>query len=243
MASGGRIELVSGENLDQALEGLDGFSHIWVLFHFDQAQQWKPKIMPPRGDRKVGCLASRSPHRPNPIGMSVLELISISGRVLELGHHDLVDGTSILDIKPYLPKVDAWPNATEGWVGECEHFPVCELTFSTLCDEQLQFLKQRGLDLLALAQVSLEMYPFPRKGRRNRELADGNYELACKTWRLRYSAVQERDGASNEDVVKVNLLGISSGYSREVLLGQEPSRWDDVPLHQAFVQVFGSSQD
>jgi tRNA-Thr(GGU) m(6)t(6)A37 methyltransferase TsaA len=225
----GWIELIDGLSLEQALDGLEGFSHIWVIFWFHQAEGWKPKIMPPRGDKKVGCLASRSPHRPNPIGMSVLELKEIKGRNLKVGSHDLVDGTLILDIKPYLPKVDQKSDAKEGWtskVGDLKKFTVIPKFKAQV---KLAWLKDRGVDLMALGQVSLELYPMPRKGRRNKLMPDGHYMLACKTWRVYYD-VQDQN---------VILLDVKSGYSDSVLKGEESSKWDDVPVHMEFVDFFG----
>lgn len=112
--------------LQNALQGLEGFSHLWVIFVFHQsglnlsARQWKPSIRPPRlgGAKKVGVLASRSPHRPNPIGMSVVKIERINLKKLEIDVSgvDLLDGTPVLDIKPYIPYCDSIPRAKSGWV-------------------------------------------------------------------------------------------------------------------------------
>lgn len=103
----------------EAVEGLEGCSHIWLLFIFSRAveQGWKPRVRPPRlgGNQKLGVFASRSPFRPNPIGMSVVELIDIQMRdkqlILSVRGADLLDGTPIIDIKPYLPYADSLPKA------------------------------------------------------------------------------------------------------------------------------------
>jgi len=103
----------------EAVEGLQDCSHIWLLFVFSQAveQGWKPRVRPPRlgGNQKLGVFASRSPFRPNHIGMSVVELITIEMRdkqlVLTVSGADLLDGTPIIDIKPYLPYADSLPQA------------------------------------------------------------------------------------------------------------------------------------
>ena len=103
----------------EAVEGLEQCSHIWLLFIFSQAvsQGWKPKVRPPRlgGNQKLGVFASRSPFRPNHIGMSVVELLTIESRgknlVLKVRGADLLDGTPIIDIKPYLPYADSIPEA------------------------------------------------------------------------------------------------------------------------------------
>ncbi|WP_425498310.1 tRNA (N6-threonylcarbamoyladenosine(37)-N6)-methyltransferase TrmO [Oceaniferula flava] len=108
-----------------ALRGLEGFSHVWLVFIFHQAlrSDWKPTVRPPRlgGNERVGVFATRSPFRPNPIGLSVVKLDGIDldhpdGPVLKLSGVDLVDGTPILDIKPYIPYADALPDAVGGFV-------------------------------------------------------------------------------------------------------------------------------
>jgi len=113
-----------------ALRGLDGFSHLWLVFVFHQAirNDWKPTVRPPRlgGNERVGVFASRSPFRPNPIGLSVVSLDSIDldhpdGPILHLRGVDLVDGTPILDIKPYIPYVDALPDAIAGFAPDAPH--------------------------------------------------------------------------------------------------------------------------
>jgi tRNA-Thr(GGU) m(6)t(6)A37 methyltransferase TsaA len=107
-----------------AVRGLEGFSHVWLVFVFHQAMRddWKPTVRPPRlgGNERVGVFASRSPFRPNPIGLSVVRLDEIDldhpdGPILKLRGVDLVDGTPILDIKPYIPYADALPDASAGF--------------------------------------------------------------------------------------------------------------------------------
>ena len=79
--SSGKIILEPGHNFEQALEDLDGFEKIWLLYQFDRNTNWKPQVLPPRGDRiKRGVFATRSPHRPNPIGLSLVTLLEIDGR-------------------------------------------------------------------------------------------------------------------------------------------------------------------
>ena len=104
-----------------AVDGLEGFSHLWIIFVFHEAGASKVRVRPPRlgGSKKVGVLASRSPHRPNPIGMSVVELDRIEKTAKELVIHvrgaDLLDGTPVLDIKPYVPYADSVPRAKASW--------------------------------------------------------------------------------------------------------------------------------
>jgi tRNA-Thr(GGU) m(6)t(6)A37 methyltransferase TsaA len=104
----------------ETLKDLDGFERIWVIFAFDRSQGWGPLVRPPRGGVKRGVLATRSPDRPNPIGLSALELVSIEGRRLKVRGVDLLDQTPILDIKPYAPYADAFPQARAGWIDQVD---------------------------------------------------------------------------------------------------------------------------
>ena len=109
-----------------ALRGLEGFSHIWLIWQFSEAirEDWSPTVRPPRlgGNTRLGVFATRSPFRPNPIGLSCVKLDSIEfstpqGPVLHVSGADLMDGTPIYDIKPYIPYTDCQPNATQGFTG------------------------------------------------------------------------------------------------------------------------------
>lgn len=114
-----RARLIIHDEFRGALEGLDGFSHLWVVFVFHQNtnKTVKNKIHPPRlAGEKIGVFASRSPHRPNPIGLSAVKIIEIKGSVLLVGGVDFIEGTPILDIKPYLPIFDSIPDANDGWL-------------------------------------------------------------------------------------------------------------------------------
>ncbi|WP_233115631.1 tRNA (N6-threonylcarbamoyladenosine(37)-N6)-methyltransferase TrmO [Aggregatibacter actinomycetemcomitans] len=119
----GIIELLPPFNQAESVRGLEQFSHLWLIFQFDQIPQgkWHPTVRPPRlgGNQRVGVFASRATHRPNPIGLSKVALRQIeckNGKVLlHLGSVDLVDGTPILDIKPYLAYADSEPDAISGF--------------------------------------------------------------------------------------------------------------------------------
>ena len=108
----------------EALRGLEDFSHVWLIWGFSASEGWSPTVRPPRlgGNVRMGVFATRSPFRPNPIGLSSVRLESIekdgdNGLVLIVSGADLMDGTPIYDIKPYLPGADAHPEATDGFVG------------------------------------------------------------------------------------------------------------------------------
>ena len=109
-----------------ALRGLEDFSHIWLIWQFSQAvrEGWSPTVRPPRlgGNTRMGVFATRSPFRPNPIGLSCVRLVGMEkdpelGHVLVVAGADLMDGTPILDIKPYLPYADSHPEALGGFTG------------------------------------------------------------------------------------------------------------------------------
>lgn len=118
------IELVKGMNLDQAIKDLERFSHIWVIYWMHLNQGWNPTVIPPRGPKKRrGVLATRAPHRPNSIGLSAVKLLSIKGCKLEIATHDMLDGTPVLDIKPYIPYADSIKDASHGWLEETDLIP------------------------------------------------------------------------------------------------------------------------
>ena len=118
----GRIVFLPAYRNPDALRGLDGYSHIWLLWEFSEAKRetWSPTVRPPRlgGNRRMGVFATRSPFRPYPIGLSCVRLLGIEGTDLVVEGADLLDGTPIYDIKPYLPYTDAHPEATAGFAGE-----------------------------------------------------------------------------------------------------------------------------
>ncbi len=116
-----------------SLRGLEEFSHIWLIWVFDRAvrEGWSPTVRPPRlgGNRRMGVFATRSPFRPNPIGISAVALAGIEhtrrwGDVLRVRGADLVDGTQILDVKPYLPYADCIPRASGGFAPRPETLEV-----------------------------------------------------------------------------------------------------------------------
>lgn len=120
----GRIVFLPEYRNPDALRGIEGFSHLWLLFDFSKAHRetWSPTVRPPRlgGNRRMGVFATRSPFRPNPIGLSCVRCLGVEkteeeGTVLLVGGADLLNGTPILDIKPYLPYADCHPDAVGGF--------------------------------------------------------------------------------------------------------------------------------
>ncbi|MEZ8107012.1 tRNA (N6-threonylcarbamoyladenosine(37)-N6)-methyltransferase TrmO [Vibrio clamense] len=121
-----RIKLMGEANSPESVRGIEQFSHIWLLFLFDKnlAAGWKPTVRPPRlgGNERIGVFASRATFRPNGIGMSAVELKGVTQQGnqtwLDLGSVDLVNGTPIVDIKPYIPYSDSIPDAEGGFAAE-----------------------------------------------------------------------------------------------------------------------------
>ena len=112
----------------EATRGIEDFSHLWLIWAFDRTERetWSPTVRPPRlgGNQRIGVFATRSPYRPNPIGLSCVRLIGVNkgseGTVLRVAGADLVNGTPIYDIKPYLPYADCKTNATGGFTDQTE---------------------------------------------------------------------------------------------------------------------------
>ena len=117
----------------EALRGIEAFSHLWLIWAFDRAERetWSPTVRPPRlgGNKRVGVFATRSPFRPNAIGLSCVRLTGVEktaeGTVLKVAGADLVSGTPIYDIKPYIPYTDCRPDATGGFTDAVEKRRVC----------------------------------------------------------------------------------------------------------------------
>lgn len=114
-----------------ALRGIEGYSHLWLIWQFSEAvrEDWSPTVRPPRlgGNTRMGVFATRSPFRPNAIGLSSVKLLGVEqteehGTVLHVGGADLMDGTPIFDIKPYIPYGDSHPDATGGFTDTAGEF-------------------------------------------------------------------------------------------------------------------------
>lgn len=114
-----RLEFVAGLPAE-AYADLQGFERVWLIFAFHRSQGWKAQVKPPRGGPKRGVLATRSPHRPNPLGLSAVELVRVEPGALILRGVDLLDGTPVLDIKPYVPYADAFTQSRAGWIDEID---------------------------------------------------------------------------------------------------------------------------
>ena len=221
----GFIELFPHCNYEQALEDLAGFERIWILFVFDRNHSWKPKVLPPYGiDRKVGLFASRSPYRPNPIGLSAVELVKIEGVKLHIRNFDLLDGTPVLDIKPYIPEADSFPSSRAGWRDQVP--PVPELVFAPGVSEELsRLLVCGGPDLADVARIQLTLQSGNPERQRLSGVPGEEQILAYRTWRIAFVR-EER---------KVTVKKIFSGYTPQELASQEDP-YNDKAVHRSFVR-------
>lgn len=172
------VELIAGRNFEQALQDLRGCDRIWLIVHFHNVKSWKPKVLPPRGRTKRGVFATRSPHRPNPIGITCCELIDIVGLRLDVRGTDLIDGTPVLDIKPYVPYADAHPSSKVDWLETLEG------TTYTIDDGEATKVPEQIREYVVRV---LRSDPLPHPYRRIERMADGSYELAVRNHRVVYT--------------------------------------------------------
>jgi len=214
------IHLVPGNQFHVAVQDLASFDRIWLIWWFHRNESWRPLVLPPRGEaKKRGVFATRSPHRPNPIGITCVPLLGVDGLTIRIGSSDLVDGTPILDIKPYIPEVDAFPNASSGWLHEVAEYlaapPKYQLALSPRANEQLTWLRTEWqIDFLPRVTEVLTRDPRPHRTRRIKRVESDTFRMGCGPWRVVFSLRDEL----------VTIEEITSGYSR-YLLHKEKSEW------------------
>lgn len=143
---------------ENALRGLTGFSHVWLIWEFSKARRegWSPTVRPPRlgGNQRMGVFATRSPFRPNPLGLSCVRLLGVEkhpvyGPVLRVGGADLMDGTPIYDVKPYLPQADCHPEARGGFANDTPWHPLAVEVSPALLEKVPEAKRQALLEVLA----------------------------------------------------------------------------------------------
>jgi len=236
----GTVELYPDGRFEHALHDLESFSHVWVLFWFHLNEGWRAKVLPPRSEKRRGVFATRSPYRPNPLGMSVLRLSRIDGLTLHVLDVDLVDGTPVLDIKPYLPYTDAVSGASHGWLSpdesekpaqprEAAFDPRGEFAvhFSPDALAQLSFLRDgHGLDLAPRIAEVLALGPSPHPYRRIKKDGDG-FVLAVREWRARFRA----EGTT------LTVERLLSGYRPSVLFASDDPA---LAVHREYTTRFGA---
>ena len=224
----GRIELAHGKNFETALRDLDGFDRIWVIFQFSENEGWRPTTRPPvpaEGKDRVGTFASRSPYRPNPIGLSCVRRLRVDGLVLHVDEADLLNGTPVLDIKPYIPMADAFPDARAGWV-EAQSRDLWSVTAGARFAEQNSWIAERSpFDLFSFACVQLAHGPFDDT---TVDLGSSTGVLAYRTFRIFFSF----DKAARTIVLE----RVETGYSPSDLENPD-DRYGDKQLHRDFVAL------
>ncbi len=155
------LELLPPYNMPDAVRGLEAFTHIWVLFlfHATARDEWKATVRPPRlgGNERVGVFASRSNFRPNPIGLSVVELMAMEGTRLVVRGGDFLDGTPVLDIKPYIPYVDSVPSA-HGAFADAAPQPDLAVSFAPEAEQAVAALESASRP--ALRQLVADMLSY-----------------------------------------------------------------------------------
>lgn len=221
----GKIILNKGQNFEQALQDLEGCSHIWIIFGFHLNENWKPMVQTPRSDRKIGVFATRAPYRPNPIGMSLVRLLCIDGLTLTVGENDLLNETPVYDIKPYHPEYDVAENASIEWL-ETSGFAKNNISFSPLAESQLEYLEGDVPRLKAFITRQLEFDP-TNKDKKRVEFNAIYYTLSYRTWRVDFSFAEN----------SVGVLSIRSGYSEEDL-ADTSDKYADKAVHRKFNKEF-----
>jgi tRNA-Thr(GGU) m(6)t(6)A37 methyltransferase TsaA len=184
-AADASLELLPPWNRAEAVRGLEDFSHLWVLFLFHASGTARPglTVRPPRlgGNRRLGVFASRSPFRPNGIGLSAVRLLAIDrapGRLsLRLGGADLLDGTPVLDIKPYVPYADCLPGARGGFASTPPE-PHLAVTFAAAAERELAARGSAGERLRRLITQVLAQDPRPGYRRHQPDSRDHGLRLA-----------------------------------------------------------------
>jgi tRNA-Thr(GGU) m(6)t(6)A37 methyltransferase TsaA len=235
--AGGTIELYPGRNFEHALDDLQGWEYIWVIFWFHLNRSWRPKVLPPRSTSgRKGVFSTRSPHRPNPIGLSAVRLERVDGLTLHIRDVDMVDGTPVLDIKPYVPYADAHPGARSGWLDDtgaapgagapADPVPAFDVVFDRLAAEQLAWIEARtGLALRERIETTLALGPAPHPYRRIRREDDG-FRLAIKDWRMRFTVAGRG----------VRVMQVSSGYRASQLAS--PGEGEPLAAHREFGTIW-----
>ncbi|MGC4094115.1 MAG: tRNA (N6-threonylcarbamoyladenosine(37)-N6)-methyltransferase TrmO [Polyangiaceae bacterium] len=225
----GTIELYAGSGIEHALEDIDSFRHIWVLFWFHRNHGFRPKVLPPRSQVRRGVFSTRSPYRPNPIGLSVVELLKVEGRVLSVQNLDILDGTPVLDLKPYVPYTDAIPDASNGWLESARAprnpLPEFRVEYSPLALEQLAFVETHESGIREGVDAVLRLGPQPHPYRRIKREQNG-FVLAHKAWRISFE--------STDDAIFVRSL--KSGYRLSELFG---GAGEELKVHRQFAERFG----
>lgn len=191
----GRVEFHDEFNRADFVRGLESFSHLWLVTVFHHSPPWEGRatVRPPRlgGSERVGVFASRSPHRPNPIGLSLVRLVAVETEPqlrLQVAGVDAVDGTPVLDIKPYLPWCESQPGATAAWADETPTMRPAEAVRIPQEIEMRILAAERGAEVLALIISVLRHDPQPA----HHDPAGRIYGMSVAGWNVRWRMDGER---------------------------------------------------
>lgn len=219
----GYIELIKGENYEQGLKNLDGFDHIWIIFVFHHNSTWKPLVNPPYSDGagKKGVFATRSPYRPNPIGMSCVRLEKIIGNRLYIRDSDLLNNTPVLDIKPYINDYDSVPDASRGWLDKVVRDDYL-VVYTDEAKTHIDFLKRIGTDLTGVIQSRLSYNPLDTT-RNKFDLCPEGYLLKFKSWEIRFII-------NNKTITILNVRSAYTNYTD--ICGNDSI--EDIEVHRKF---------
>ena len=224
----GVVELNEGAGFEAALRDLTGFSRIWILFEFHLNETWRPMVRPPvsPGGRRIGVFATRSPHRPNRLGMSCVKLLDVEGLRIFVGESDLLDRTPVLDIKPYIPSADSFPNARTGWLEETRA-DRWQVTFEGAAKEQIDLIRSlSGLDLENFCRIQLSLDPLSSERKRIRAENHNEYAIGCRTWQAVFRVYPQEK--------TVCVLRIRSHYTEEELAPGTEDKYGDKDQHRLF---------
>ena len=213
----------------QALTGLQDFSRIWVVFIFHEASE-KLMIRPPRlAAGSVGAFACRSPHRPNRIGLSSVCLHEIQGACLRIENHDFIDGTPVVDLKPYVSAYDSFELPSEGWLKEAA--PEHRVVFSEIALQKLAFLAKRQVPgLQGFLEQQLSFLPEDSARKRIQAISATEMLIRYRTWRARFHL--------NRAERICTVCDVFSGWQPEELAPGANDPWHDKELHREFVSYF-----
>lgn len=227
-----QIEIFPRAELEHGLADIETWSHLWVLYWFHLNTHFRPKVEAPRSEKRRGVFATRSPYRPNPIGLSAVALERVEGRVLHVRGLDMIDGTPVIDLKPYVPYTDHVA-ANSGWLeggSSKDPGPSYEVSYEPEARAQLAFLVQRaGQDLEPAITRILSTGPVPHPYRRIRREGQG-FRLGLRDFRVRFTLEGKL----------VRVSSIASGYKARELADPNatPKAETALEVHRAFIAAF-----
>lgn len=233
------LELLAGFDYEQALQDLVGIERVWLLSWFHRNDTWRPLVLPPRGpSQRRGVFATRSPHRPNPLGLTSVALLDVDGRRLSLGPCDLLDGTPIFDVKPYIAAYDAFPHARAGWIdtveAELREPPRFSVNFSTIATSQARWLREKWrIDFTPRLIELLSRDPAPHRTRRIRRRNATEFEIGCGAWRSVFVV----------DGVNVCVSALEAAYPMKFLRRADYLRVPDREAQLAFLAEYPGPPD